>query len=353
MIAQVLRSFVFSSLIFGVAAAQPGPYLPTNTPDANQLAADRVRFVKEMYSLDPAGNDKIAKDLTALVPFQEKFLKDAAKSIYRIELAITIVNNDTQTPEAERPAKLERFRNQLADVYARAPLSLANVIRMADGATTPDKADMAHAKIAAKLSEQLKGQPLVIPKVDGLLTPPSKTGVPMPVINAATPPAPAQPAPTPAMPAPKAGQQAPSANQPQITPSPFVPPAVQNPPVPAPVIPALPPPPPRNVGPAPALDQWKPNVEATMEKYAFTPDQKKIAEKVLDQCKLRAELAKSKGDEPAKPAEGAAAKTTGSSKPTDLVYDELMQRVDSLATAEQKAKTEKKQVPAASQAAGK
>src|SRR5258706_8031681 len=101
MFVQNARSFVFSLLLISVAAAQQAPYLPTNTADANQLLGDRVRFVKEMYSLDPAANDKIAKDLAALVPFQEKFIKDAAKSIYRIELAITIVTNDPQTPEAE------------------------------------------------------------------------------------------------------------------------------------------------------------------------------------------------------------------------------------------------------------
>ncbi|HUN81784.1 MAG TPA: hypothetical protein VMV81_09780 [Phycisphaerae bacterium] len=346
MLARPSHAFVILTLLAGVAAAQQAPYLPANTPDANRLLADRVKFVKENYALDQSAMNKLTKDLMGLVPFHEKYMKDAGKTVYRMELAMSIVTSDSQIPDAEKPARLEHFRSQMTDLYSKAPLSLRSVIKMADAQTTPDKAQLAHAKIGARLAGLLKGQPFEIDRVDGLLIPPSKGSVPLPVITAGTPPAPPpQPAAN-ANPPTAAANPAVASNPPPSNPNPFLPPTPQHNPPPQPALPA---PPPRVVGPAPALDQWKTNVDAAIAKYEFNPDQKKIAERALDQCKLRAETAKSKvkgeleaaakiSDEKAR-----ATKITEINKPVDTAYDELMQRVESLATAEQKAKVDKKQ----------
>jgi len=225
-------------------------------------------------------------------------------------------------------------------------LSLRSVIKLADGHTTPDKAQVAHAKISERLAGLLKGQPFEIDRVDGLLIPPTKGSVPLPVITAGTPPAPPpQPAAKANPPTAASNTPAVATNPPPANPNPFLPPTPQQTPPPQPVLPA---PPPRVIAPAPALDQWKTNVDATIAKYEFNPDQKKIAERALDQCKLRAETAKAKVkgelDDAAKISDekARATKITEINKPVDTAYDELMQRVESLATAEQKAKVEKK-----------
>lgn len=343
------------SLSPSILAQSPSPaYLPANEPNATVLAADRTRLVRDMYQLEPPATDKLAKDVTALVPFQEKYLKEISKTVYRTELAITLTANDSNIAEAEKPNRIAGFQDQLNHIYGRAPLSLANVIKMADAGLAPDKVKAAHDKIAARFADRLKGAALDVARIDALVMPPVHPGKKPEIVTALSqynpPPAPAPTSPL--RPATQAPPPAPNPNQPANPQAPQpTKPAVAIPPP----QPAAPPPPPRDIKPAPPEAEWPAYLEKSATKFALTPEQKKIAEKALDQCKNRAVTYREK----TKPDYESAAKLDPKdksnrvaelNKPLDVLFDELTQRVEALATAEQKAKFEKPQAAPATPA---
>ena len=66
MLARPSHAFVILMLFAGVATAQQAPYLPANTPDANRLLADRVKFVKENYALDQSAMNKLVNSVATM-----------------------------------------------------------------------------------------------------------------------------------------------------------------------------------------------------------------------------------------------------------------------------------------------
>lgn len=321
---------VFVLGVFACAASgqSPTPYLPASEPDANKLMADRIRFVRDFYEIDNPTTDKLINELRGLVSFQEKYIAESSKSIYRIELAATLVMNDPNSPESERTAKQSRFKNQLEAIHARAPMSLSKIAAMADSMVGQPKADAAHAKMAKFFANKLGGQPFATTRLDGLVMPPLKQVKQNEVIATAKPaptPAPASPTPTPTQNPPVA-----KANPPVTTP-PAAPPAA----------PQLAPSIPRDIKPAPPVSDWPNMVNEKTTKVAYSPEQKRVAEKIIAQCKARADALKNSPDAD-KPIESKH----GKHKPLDLLYDELVQRVDALATAEQKAKLAPPAAPA-------
>lgn len=321
-----LRGFFILGVFACAASGQsPTPYLPASEPDANKLMADRIRFVRDFYEIDNPTTDKLINELRGLVSFQEKYLTESSKSIYRIELAATLVMNDPNSPESERVAKQSRFKGQLEAIHARAPMSLSKIAAMADSMVGPQKADAAHAKMAAYFAGKLGGQPFSTPRLDGLVMPPLKQVKQNEVIATARPaPIPPQPATT--LNPPNTAVTAPPATTPTLVPS---------------ATPQLAPSVPRDIKPAPPVSDWPTVVDDKIKKVAYSPEQKRVVEKIIAQCKARADALKTNPDAD-KPVESKH----GKHKPLDLLYDELVQRVDALATAEQKAKLAPPAAPA-------
>ncbi|MEK6643683.1 MAG: hypothetical protein AABZ08_07215 [Planctomycetota bacterium] len=227
------------------------------------------------------------------------------------------MTNDANNSETDRAAKQARFRSQLEAIYSRAPMSLSKTTAMVDSMVGPEKAELAHAKMAAIFANKLNGQPFSVAKLDGLIMPPMKMIKQQDVIAQAQP----KPA-TPANPIQPDGKIPPKQNL-----QPAMPPIAANVPPPAP------PSPPRDIKPAPPVADWQSTVDGSAKKYKYTPEQMKVAEKVMAQCKARADALKGQPDAD-KPLESK----DGKHKPMDLLYDELVQRVEALASSEQKAK---------------
>jgi hypothetical protein len=323
----IARSLViitlFSPCLFAQTAPSGGPvpYLTSAEPDANRLLADRIRFARDMYTLDAPTTDRLIHELKGLVSFQEKYLTESSKSIYRIELAATLVMNDANSSETDRTAKQARFRSQLEAIHARAPMSLSKTAAMVDSMVGSEKAELAHAKMAAIFASKLNGQPFNVAKLDGLIMPPMKMVKQQDVIAQAQP----KPA-TPTNPIqPSTSTPVSNAPQPNLQPA--------TPPLAAHVPPPVPPSPPRDIKPAPPVADWQSTVDGSAKKYKFTPEQMKVAEKVMAQCKARADALKNQPD-----ADKPVETKDGKHKPLDLLYDELVQRVEALASSEQKAK---------------
>lgn len=330
----MVRSSLLGSFVLGVFTCvawgqSPTPYLAASEPDANKLMADRIRFVRDFYEIDNPTTDKLINELRGLVSFQEKYIAESSKSIYRIELAATLVMNDPNSPESERAAKQSRFKSQLEAIHGRAPMSLSKIAAMADSMVGQQKADAAHAKMARYFADKLGSQPFATTRLDGLVMPPLKQVKQNEVIATARPtptPAPASPTPTPIQNPPVAKEN---------------PPTTAKPPVAPPAAPQLAPSIPRDIKPAPPVSDWPNLVNEKATKVAYSPEQKRVVEKIIAQCKARADAIKESPDAD-KPVESKH----GKHKPLDLLYDELVQRVDALATAEQKAKLAPPAAPA-------
>jgi len=335
-----LASFVvFTLLLSSTLAAQTPPYLPANEPNANALVADRIRFVRDMYTLDPATMAEVTKALTALAPFHAKQLAESSKTVERIKLAMTIVANDSNVAPAEKPNRIANFQRQIYNRYAGSPLSLASVIKLVDAKLTPDRVQAARGKMMARFAGPLKGAALDVTRMDELVILPARLGPKPEIMNAMTPPPPqsdnSQAAAAPIVPQ-TVAQVAPSEAKKTFAPPPSTPPVKLNPAVPpiaANAQPPLPPNPPHEIKPAPPKTEWAGFLDNSATKFGFSADQKKSAEKIFEQVKTRADKVTDNTAKSDKPGENA--------KPLDKLYDELVQRVESLASTEQRAKVEK------------
>jgi hypothetical protein len=317
--------------------------------------------------------EKLTKDLAALVPFQEKYRNETQKTVARIELAITLTSNDVNIAAPERPVRVARFKDQISAIHGRAPLSLANVIKAAETGLSAEQVKAARDKMAARFADRLQGAPLDVVRIDALLVAPATSGNLPTLAKAlakADPPADqpqmvftkVNPTPTPASPSPPRAATTPApATNPPATPAPTPasaarpsPPASTTPPLPPPPKPSAAPatpaaPPPRVIGPAPPESEWNLFLEKSVTKYAFNADQKKVADRVFAQCKARAgeylQKSKPEYESAAKISDpkAKAEKTAELNKPLDRLYDELVQRIESVASAEQKAKATKAQ----------
>jgi len=96
--------------------------------------------------------------------------------------------------------------------------------------------------------------------------------------------------------------------------------------------------------PAPPLDDWDKHVDRTAERYGFTDDQRTKAQAILRDLRRRAEQYRlSRADdfralERIEDAEARGEKEKALAAPLNALFEELKQRLDNLATLEQRAK---------------
>ena len=357
--------FVLAGSVFGQGSGIPAPAmfkpLPPGSAEltAQQLLADRLDFVKEMYQPSAEQLGKITPLLDKLVPDQEKYGAKVRLTLRRLRLAVSVAATEPLNPEEEtdRAGTMATLQDQIYALQAGAPLSFANVIRIVEPLLPKDEVNAAHARIKASLARRLKrdAAAIDIAKVDALLSPPvipeevpaMPPGPPPP----STPPVETKPAPpVEAKPPPPAEAKPQTPTPPVPPPAPTTQPAVVPPATTKPATPPLPPvvEAPKVVKPAPPEAEWTKQYEAAAAKYNLNDNQKKTAEQALKACMDRAAAyrEKNKGDyEKAKAMSDPAQKEAAMKKlnePLDKLYDELMQRVDSIATLEQRLRAEGK-----------
>lgn len=322
---------VFLSLSFalvGLAAASaqttdlpaPAMYKPPSA-DAGEitlqkLLADRLNFAKEVYALNDEQSKKIVPLLEQLVPLQEQYDLKVRLTLRRTALAISVAANAPANPETDHAGTMARLEAQIQAMHAEAPMSLANVIKLVDPLLPNGQVEAAHNRLRTEVAARLKKDAAAIDlaKIDYPLVP---AVVPQGLASMQAP------------------QPRPQTDQPQ--------PPVQST-AKMPIPPPPPPEPPKPLKPAPALNQWTKDYDALVAKYKFTDDQKKVAGLALKSCLDRAAAHQEKHD-PDKaqtPADKPADQTAANAPPLDRLYDELIQRVESLATTEQKLRAEGK-----------
>jgi hypothetical protein len=344
------------------------PALAEGPVNAAKVLADRISFVKEMYKLNDEQAAQVPPALDKLLPEQEQYQAKTELTLRRLQLAYSLAISAQETPETDRAVAIAKFQEQVNKIHAAAPLSFANVMKAVDPLFPKDQVAAARTRIAAELATRTKGTPagVDLSKMDLLLGPPIVPEfVPeMPAVpnqaewaaNAASKGPEAKDHPAASTP-PTAAAEQPAAPQsgviPQAAPGPqpatTQPVAAKPTPPPQPAGPPTPPPParpPKVLPPAPPEAEWTRQYEAKVNKYGLGEEQKKVAEQTLKNVLARAasHREKSKGDyeqaakmtDPNKKAEALR----NLDKTLDALYDELHQRLDSIATIEQRMRAE-------------
>lgn len=349
-----------------VVAQTARPYLPADEADVQKLIADRTQFIQDIYQPTPADAAKIIEAMRELEGTQAQYQRQSALSLSRLNLSFSIVYHDSNREPAKRTELMKRFERQYYDILAKAPLSLRNVVRIAEATLSPDVATKGRAAAAQKLATQAsqRGEPFDIELIDciayGPLVPGPRPEIQLPERPAAqpleltppkspmaqtTPPPVATPPSTPPVPPAPTAQTPPAPIQPVVR-------DTTPPPPPAPVVAKTPP----NgiLPPAPAMSEWKNMLNTASQKYGYNTAQMEAAQNVINQSMSIAEKHRTANagafaevekmpDSPEK-----TAKLKNLNEPLDKVYDTMVKRMESLASLEQR-----NRAAAAQKAAGK
>lgn len=307
-----------------------------------QLLADRVAFAKEMYKLTDEQSRQVVAQLEQLVPAHDKYYLGVRKTLRQLRLAISVAANQDEPLAVDRGELMNHFQDQINRMHADAPLSLANVMKLVEPLLPKEQVEAARGRVKAEIAARTKRDPAAIDvaKIDSLLVPAS---APEPLPELVTAPEEYTPPPQERQAPPQ--NQAPASTQPSQTPAPTTKPAAPPKPLPPP---PPPPPAPEPLKPAPPEAEWTKQLEALMTKYNFKDDQKSTAEQALKSSLSRASAHREKSKNDYQQAQGVpdAAKRQEAMKklnePLDRIYNELMQRVDSIATIEQRLRADGK-----------
>lgn len=324
------------------ASAKDRPYLSADEADVEKLLEDRIRFVRDMYQ--PSGSDmaKIQESLRDLVNAQQQYQRQAALTLSRLALAISIVHHDPNLIHERKLLRINKFQTQYHNILARAPLSLLHTVRLAEATVPAEQASAGRARMTEKLALNAKELATVfdLDRVDGIVHGPIEPG-PRPAIQL-----PDRQAPQPLVLSPQPAER--SAPLQPATPS--VQPSAETPAEPAKALPPPPPPAPRSVSPspgapvatAPPVSAWKDHLNVATQKYGFNPAQMEAAQSVINQSigfamkhiernQSAIDQANAMPDSPEK-----TAKLKELNDPVDRTYDSMVRRIDALASIEQR-----------------
>jgi len=306
------------------AAQAPSAQPAAVKPEAQQWITKRVEFIRDLYGLDAGQAATLTQKAVTRAQAQDNYQRRMEPTLRSVTRALELAQNQ---PDQEKV--IASLKSQLEGIHGRAPLSYSSLIMEVEGTLSQQQVSTGRAKIkeryAAKMAPGLN-EALMVSKIDSAVGEP----VLMPGVDMTAPIRPPNPTPTdtvnPARPA--------QPNQP-----PMVPPRPQPTPTP--------PPPPRVIQPAPPIAEWKPWVDAAVTKYQFTPVQSDRAKWLIEHYQKRAgefnEKNKTAYEEANKLSDAAAKEKAVKelNKGLDKLYDELTQRIEFLATIEQRQKADK------------
>ena len=316
---------------------------------AEDLIEERLRFVREMYDVDGKLIKKLEGELKLLISSHASYMEGSERLLRRRKLGLDRVIPRREIGEDIKQIVRARLLDEIYTVHAKAPLSLANTVKMLDSRLPREEVDRAHKKIRTKYASLLRGETLDIDRLDRILLRPVYDPHPDPV----------------RMPAARQGNAAnraftpptPPANAPPGTLESIVlPPTRRSPPEIASRPPKTPrlgrrTDPPSQLKPAPPIDEWVRTLESATTRYKFNEDQSATAESILQSCRHRAETYVERKKEAYAKARsisdaGEKAKAiTKLNRTVDRLYNELNRRFDSIASAEQRQNAKQKPQP--------
>lgn len=338
-----LRCVLLSVLVLSVAAlttaqTPSAPSPPSQPPTSGAMMLEvRLKIVQELYGLSPEQLAALRSNLSGRLPAQQDYETRTSTTIRRLGYAKSMLMDAGGSADPRQSAKLASIEQQYHELVAKAPLSIAAIAREVETMLGEALAAPAREKIRTRFADRLKADEQVAPEhLDAILTGPLPAAK-LPDFGKAATPAPAAPPPAPAQ---RTDETAPAVSStppgPQLTAQSRA----------EAIKPKAPP------TPAPPDEEWVPTVNKFIADLAFTSDQRTIAQNILSSCAARVAAyrrAHAADFEAALKMEDASQKAETLrrlNEGIDFIYQELNQRVESLATAEQLQKVGKAKVPA-------
>lgn len=339
-----------SLLLYAVTAAGQSPGKPAaEAGKASTLIEQRMQFVCDAYKLDDQQQQRLRADLAKLEDIHDAYMSRYRRTLRRQAKAISLVipNQQDEYDAAMQASLTAKIQDEIYSIHARAPLSLAFVVGKTEAMLSSGRIEGGRRKIAAKYATLLKGRPLNIRTIDRLVLKPVAPSATTAMPAFAPPAASAKKKVNPVqrrkvVPEPIKIKAPANADRGRPTATPQIKPKLR-PPVAATAS--------RSIGPlppAPPTADWAAALDASVAKYGFSDNQKLVAQAALKSCLNRAEsyLQKNKGAfdraKQAVPSDGNAKPLTKLQRPIDMLFNELNQRIDSIATVEQVMAAKKK-----------
>ncbi len=335
-----LSLVLFAMAVFAtpLAAQTPAPAaakrLDPATSELLKQVDARLQFMRKMYALDAAQLAKAQAEMKPLLGAHKTYMDGQATMLRRRSKAILLVlPAQPDLTDAEREAIRKKLQRQIHRMYAEAPLSYANVAKLVEKSLREDAIARGRKQMASSFARELAGAVVDINKLDALVIPPLR---PAPRVAVAPPPV-VRPAVKPRVASPT---QPPSRTTPDHPPHPGHEAHAKLPPPPKGKLPS-----PRlskSIVAAPPVDQWPQTLEASVAKYHFSNNQSKSAQAVLASCRKRANahLTARKADyaKASQLTDGKvkAAQLKKLNTQIDKLYHEMHQRIDSIASIEQR-----------------
>lgn len=329
--------FLFVSPIHAQTPGEADPAIKPPPPDSallkqyTPLIHERIRFINKMYKLNMDTIGKLLQDWTVLVPAHDAYMKQHEPTL-RLRTASLRIARKKQNISPEILARvIAKFENEIYQIHENAPLSLTQLVKMVEKDLSPEQVSNGRTALREQFADVLKDKQLMIDKLDRLAMGPIGMPDPEPTFEERERELKQRI---------KDEQKLAKSNQQPNTQTKKSP--GQSPATPQKKQPPQPTTPPKPLPPAPAVAEWSRTLEATAAKYKFSEEQIKTAQRVLKSCVTRAEnhLKNKKTDyeqaEKLTNADQKEKRIRTLNKTLDQLYNELSQRVESIASIEQK-----------------
>lgn len=355
------RTLIIALVLFaGYGSVRAGEtlYLAADHKDVKELLADRNQFIMDVYEPAAADAARIMDALRDLEGAQGEYQRKSALTISRLKLATSIVYHDPSHDPSTIDARMSKFSGQYQNILAKAPMSLRNVIRIAEASLPTEVSNAGRTRMAQKFAPLLKnsGASFDVEMIDAIVNGPLIPG-PRPEIQLPSRPTPQslaltnEPAPVPPA-SHDTSTPAPTPPPPAVDPSnPHAPkPAQPSPPTPSNKLSPPPPPAPRQstpppgapLPPAPPIEDWSGYLKQATEKFGLNPGQMEAAQAVVNQSialgqKHRdANRAAFEAANQASDPQSRAEKLKPLQEPLNRIYNTMVRRVESIASLEQR-----------------
>lgn len=335
----LLVAILMSAVSASMLRAQNDEKKPsiTGEPEEATLINERIEFVKSFYPVSADQVEKLRKELNARVDVHKEYMNRNDLMLRRRTTAISAVLPQDQTHSVEQITALRaKYQEEIYRIREAAPLSLTASVRMAEDMLTPEGRNSGRGKVEAFFAKQLNGQHVDPSRLDRLILSP----VPMLDVSQhdeltdtqnklmGNTPKKIKASNRPTSEEIRAAKEAAIKAKREAKTLNAADPHAGHDHGPVP-----PPPSNRSIETislnAPALDQWESQFQAWATDYEFTPVQKGAAELIYKHCLDQAKRQPVTDDT--------------SAKRLDVIFTQMKQRIDSVASIEQRERLKSKQ----------
>lgn len=301
------------------ASARANDDVPPSEPNDAALIDERIAFVKAFYELDDGALNGLRAALEERLPAHGDYMNRNELTLRRRTAALaTAVPQELKAGNPHAAALKRSYQETIYQIREQAPLSVSESVKIAEGLIAPAARDAGRAKIRQFFAKQLNGQTFDPGRLDRLVLAPVEpldvtSSEPLASVNRKQMQSNDRS---------RRGATMTDAEKARLEAARIEAMRSRD----TGPTKAVAPPPPANRSPesvtlnAPPLEQWETEYQTWATAYDFTPAQRKVAQSIYDQSMRRAE-----------------GLTDGDGKQAlDRVFTEMKQRIDSVASIEQR-----------------